>query len=224
MAIKRVKKKEHELLSETNVAKVIRLLESNEPITKKEACEILNISYNTTRLNNIIESHKSKKEVDKKLRDANRGKPASNEEIASIIEDYLHGESIAPIAKRLHRSCSFVSNIVKRVGIPERLPKKEQVKPSILPDSCVSEFFEKGEIVWSAKYHAPCEIQDELVNPKYEEIYSCKCYSIYVFEDIKDTGDVVHNIKKGGFNAYSPAYNLGSLKHLYDYNINIKEI
>jgi len=54
----RVKAKEHENLSEANIKKVIELLEAEKPITKKEACEVLNISYNTTRLSKIIEEFK----------------------------------------------------------------------------------------------------------------------------------------------------------------------
>ena len=51
----KIKKKEGENLTETNIEKVIGLLEQEKPITKKQACEILNISYNTTRLTKIIE-------------------------------------------------------------------------------------------------------------------------------------------------------------------------
>ena len=54
----RVKKREHEKLTSSNVQHVINLLESDKPITKKEACAILNISYNTTRLSKIIDDHK----------------------------------------------------------------------------------------------------------------------------------------------------------------------
>ena len=51
----RVKKKDYENLSATNIQKVIMLLEQEKPITKKEACQILNISYNTARLNKILD-------------------------------------------------------------------------------------------------------------------------------------------------------------------------
>ena len=57
MAIRNVKAKSHEKLDATNVQKVIDLLEQESPITKKEACEILNIRYNTTRLQKIIDEH-----------------------------------------------------------------------------------------------------------------------------------------------------------------------
>ena len=49
-----VKKRSHEKLTDSNIQHVIGLLNAKSPITKKEACSILNISYNTTRLGTII--------------------------------------------------------------------------------------------------------------------------------------------------------------------------
>ena len=45
-----IREKAGENLSRDNVAKVHALLSEENPITKKEACGILNIRYNTTRL------------------------------------------------------------------------------------------------------------------------------------------------------------------------------
>ncbi len=56
--VRGVRQKKHEKLDAANLDKVIALLESDSPITKKEACEILNITYNTTRLKRIIEETK----------------------------------------------------------------------------------------------------------------------------------------------------------------------
>ena len=52
-----IRAKKGENLSRDNIAKVHELLSAENPITKKEACSILNISYNTTRLANIIQEH-----------------------------------------------------------------------------------------------------------------------------------------------------------------------
>ena len=49
-----VRKRAGENLSPANIRRVIHSL-NEEGITKKVACEMLNISYNTTRLNRIIE-------------------------------------------------------------------------------------------------------------------------------------------------------------------------
>ena len=57
-----IKKQEGENLTDANIKKVIRLLSAEKPITKKEACSILNISYNTTRLSKVIEDYESDQE------------------------------------------------------------------------------------------------------------------------------------------------------------------
>ena len=70
--------KKHENLTKQSIAKVISLLEQDKPITKKEACGILNITYNTTRLGNIIAEHKSDIERTAKMKARLRGTPASS--------------------------------------------------------------------------------------------------------------------------------------------------
>ena len=62
-----IKKKSYEKLDSKNVQRVIDALDSEKPITKKEACEMLNISYNTTRLNKIIENHHEEQAYDIEL-------------------------------------------------------------------------------------------------------------------------------------------------------------
>ena len=105
---KRVKKKSHEKLTDTNIQHVMELLKGENPITKKEACSILNISYNTTRLTNIIDEHLTQLDYKNKRKAENKGKPARQDEIVRVIEDYLDGDSIIEIATPLYRSSSFV--------------------------------------------------------------------------------------------------------------------
>ena len=65
-----IKKRSHEKLTDVNIQHVMKLLNAESPITKKEACSILNISYNTTRLGTIIEDFVEKKDyLQKKLRE-----------------------------------------------------------------------------------------------------------------------------------------------------------
>ena len=52
-----IRQKKQERLEEDNLNRVQEALASSTPITKKEACEMLNISYNTTRLSRIMEDH-----------------------------------------------------------------------------------------------------------------------------------------------------------------------
>lgn len=218
---KRVKVKEYENLSDSNIEKVISLLESQKPITKKEACEILNISYNTTRLATIIENYKSRKAYEKTRKEQNRGKPASQDELQSIIQMYLQGTSVADIARDLFRSPAFVKGTVDRFGVPTKLPYEQRVKPAILPDECIAETFNPGQYAWSAVYHGPCEIVSEVTNIDYLQKYNSRCYKIYVYEPIDEIIDLYPNIKKGGYYAFSLAYNLGSLEHLIQYGIKL---
>ena len=76
---------------------------SEKPITKKEACDILNIAYNTTRLTKIIEDYEETKAYVKKRKQGLRGRPASDAEIALACENYLGGDTITDISKLLFR-------------------------------------------------------------------------------------------------------------------------
>lgn len=217
MANKKVKVKDHENLTDANILKVISLLEGEKPITKKEACEILNIAYNTTRLTSIIDNYKHKVEHDKKMRERNRGKPISEDEIKDIVKMYLSGSTVSDIAQTLFRPTNLIKSTVEKLGIPKKPSLEERVVPSILPEQCIADSFTPGQQVWSAVYHAPCEVIEEMTNINYEAKHSSKCYKIYVYEPLDDLPDYASHIKKGGFSAYSLAYNLGSLEHLSNY-------
>lgn len=221
MAVKRVKKKEGEKLDAQNIERVISLLEQAKPITKKEACEILNISYNTTRLGKIIEEFKYQKALDEKRRAANRGKPASNQEIQDVIESYLEGESIQDISDRLYRSTTFVRNIVNSVGVPQRKGGQDYINFDPLPEQCISDRFEPGEIVWSSRYQAAAEVIKEypyLCRDKLSRIYQ-----IYILEKIEEQSPYFRPMEIGGFYANQPAYDLGKLTHLEKYGVNIRK-
>ena len=122
MAVSRgVKAKAHEKLDGANVQKVINLLGTDEPITKKEACEILNIRYNTTRLQRIIDEHTEVWEYKEKRKNQNKGKGATRDEIKTVIEYYLDGDNVSEIATRTYRSNAFVKAIIERTGISQKL-------------------------------------------------------------------------------------------------------
>ena len=235
--MRRIKRKDHENLTDESISKVIELLEASKPITKKEACEILNISYNTTRLNKIIEDFADKQQYAEQRRKNNRGKPFSNQEIAEVAINYLQGDSIAAIAKGLYRPTSSVKAVIERVGIPTRPSNKEERgSVSVLPDRCISDTFEEGEIVWSAKYNSAAVVKAELSidyqaekpgfgDTNYESKYSSKCYAIWVLESIdQDKEFWIGGIETGGFNAYALAYDLGKIEHLEEYGVDLSRI
>jgi hypothetical protein len=220
----RVKKKEHEKLSPENIKKVIKLLNADKPITKKEACSILNITYNTTRLARIIAEYEEHEAFIARRKEQNRGKPASKDEIAQTITDYLGGETISNIAKALFRSPGFIKAIIEKVGVPQRpTSAQERTKVSLIPESCRAETFEVGEVVWSAKYHSAAIIKKELPG-NYEKNYLNKCYRIYVLEATDASDSFFPHIEQGGFNAVSLAYDLGKLKHLEPFGVQLNRL
>lgn len=215
--MRRTKRKEHENLTGTNIRKVIRLLNSEDPITKKEACDILNITYNTTRLNKIIEEYQEEAAFRKKKVNEKRGTLPSTFEIATIAEAYMEGDSLSDISKRIYRSVNFVKNVINKVGVPRRVTLEEAANIEYLPEECVSEDFVAGEIAWSAKYHTSCEVMAKLEDSKYYDKYNTHCYKIWLREhsELRDSG---------GFFAYVPGYDLGKLSHLEEYGVNVKSI
>ena len=240
-----VKKKDYENLTPANIEKVISLLNPSssdeattptKPITKKQACDILNIAYNTTRLSNIIEEHNEQKQYTKKRKAGLRGRPASDAEINEACSSFLGGDTISDISKRLFRSAGFVRSILERVGVPSRpANKEERLIPHYFPDECVAEDFKNEEIAWSAQYHSTVIVKNKLtpeyVNSKkgmspvdYESKYGCPCYSIYVVQKIDSEDTYFSNVQTGGFSAYAPAYELGKLTHLEKYGINLERL
>lgn len=217
-----VKKKDHENLSDANIMKVHSLLNADKPITKKQACEILNISYNTKRLESIISDFFHQREVELKNRKAKRGTAATDDEVKEIIASFLKGEAVSNIAKSLFRSPSFVNGIIDKVGVPRKLSKDEDRKNAIVPDQCVSEDFSIGEVAWSVRYNAGCLVKNEL-GEEYISKYGSKCYQVYILEPLSFHVDG-YNSDIGGFFAFVPAYELASLRHLKQYCPNLEKI
>lgn len=222
---KNIKVKDTEKLTSANIARVVGMLEAEKnPITKKEACEVLNISYNTTRLNSIIEKWKSDRDYSSKRKQERRGKPAQPEEIRSIAESLLSGDTIAEIARRIYRSPTFVKNVISRIGIPEKVTGDDKHKTALLPEECVAETFKANEVAWSAKYHAPCIVIKEFTEAKYSEKYKSKCYQIYINEKMQNSSNYFPSVDFGGFYAAAPAYDLGRLEHLLEYGVSFKSL
>ena len=226
-----VKKRSHEKLSDSNIKHVMQLLDAESPITKKEACSILNISYNTTRLKTIIEEYVENKEYRDKRKAALRGKPASDGEIASVIESFINGTPISDISRFMYRSPAFIKSIIERVGVPRKRSKEEKgeaYQPFFLPEECVSETFEEGEVVWSALYDQAAIIHKEETVIDYEKKYGSKCYNVYVFELIEWNPDMLVSgwigERLGGFYSSQLAYDLGKLKHLEAYGVNLQKL
>lgn len=197
------KKSDSEKLDDSSLERVIKLLEpknGEKPITKKDACSILNITYNTTRLSSIIEKYKEKKERDKVKRAEKRGKPASESEVSYTIQSYLEGNTVDSIAKTLYRSPTFVGTILEKYSVPKRVVGHSYFKPGLIPEEACRESFKLGEKVWSARYDCMAEIMSEFKPGQYR---------IYLMSDSHPQF------------AYQPAEELASLEHLRKVGVNV---
>ncbi len=206
MAKRRVKAQEHERLDDATISRVIGLLEQENPITKKDACKILNIRYNTSRLNNIIDEFKTKQEFAKKRFAQNRNKPVTPLEVKEIVLDYLKGESVSEISKSMFRSVGAVNRVLDKYNIPRRKPSKGSYKhPELIPDEAISKTFEPGELVWAARYNCVAEV----IYRKGSE--QDPVYSLWIFGR--------HNER-----AFQPWWELGKLSILEELGIKTHEI
>ena len=193
--------KDSEKLDDLSMERVIKLLA--EKGTKKAACQLLNISYNTTRLDKLIEQYKDKKEKEAARRIEKRGKPATKEETSFIITEYLEGATVDSISKSIFRGPGFIHNILEFYGIPKRNSSPDYFKPALIPDASVADSFEPGEQVYSARYDCLAKIVKEVPCP------SGKTYRIWL------------NSERYREYAYQPVWELASLKHLRAEGINI---
>lgn len=198
------KRAENERLDDANMERVIKLLEPTEegakPITKKLACEFLNISYNTTRLGTLIEKYKENKIKVAAKRAEKRGKPATNAEITYAIQSYLEGGTIDSISKSLFRSAGFINHILEENNVTRRRPGHNYFNPSLIPDEAVRTKFAMGEKVYSARYDSLATVLAE---------FKPNQYRIFLLAD------------KWRQYAYQPAEELASLEHLRKIGVNV---
>jgi len=221
-----VKKKEGERLDDETIETVIELRSQAKPITIKEACERLNINPNGARLQKIIDEYHERKAIRKQFRDANRGKPATEAEIATVVEMFLVGESIKEIAETLYRSDGFVKRVIEQVGVPQTLPGETYADFGPLPEQCIAESFRDGEFVWSSKYGGIAEV---IKFAGVEKGTGANLYRIWIHQHIDPTKLLIDGKRYdfqvergGGFYAHQAAYDLGSLEHLRKFGVDVK--
>jgi len=215
-----IKKKEGENLSDANIDKVIALLRQENPIKKKEACELLNIAYNTTRLAKIIEQHEEQKAEEKRRRDANRGKPVAEHEKSLIISWALAGESVSEIAKQLYRSIASVKQTIAEIGIPEK--GESYWRPALIPEQCLAEEFKTGQLVWLAQMNQIGVITEKppSIGSKTGQLF----YQVYAFYRLEEDSPFFRNCRAGdwaGTYGHYAVSEIGSLEHLKKYGVDL---
>jgi hypothetical protein len=208
MATRKRSEIEQELMTDANLSKVIRLLEPQDEatkrITKKDACAMLGMAYNTTRLGTIIQEFKQKQERNAKLRAALRGKPVTKDELVYIIAEYLSGEPVDAISKSTHRSTTFIKNVLETNAVPIRVPGHTYFNPELIPDGACRDRFKIGEVVYSARYDSTARIDAEQKTSEHGWVYR-----IWLLAD------------KWKQSAYQEAAELASLEHLRTLGVKI---
>lgn len=199
------KRNDDEQMDDATLERVIALLEPTDPlvkaITKKEACSILRMTYNTTRLAKILEEYKAKKIREAAFRAAKRGKPASMDEIRYSIEEYLRGEPVDAIAKSQYRSTSFINRILEDNAVPTRARSLDYFRPELIPDAAVRDSFAIGEIVYSARYDSTARIETEQAHRSGELVYRIwllsEKWKQYALQPASELASLEHLVKLG---------------------------
>lgn len=155
-----IRRKDGEKLSKANIDKVIELLNADSPITKKAACEILVIAYNTTRLNKIIEGHIEDVAIQKSMRKKMRTIPIDNATAGQIVSCYLSGDSLADISEETYRSTNVIKNVLRTYNIPVRNSSVDYFNPIFIEkDEAITDDYLVGDLVYSARYDCPATVR-----------------------------------------------------------------
>ena len=202
--VRGVRARDYENLSKENIKAVIQVLEDGG--SKKQACTMLNISYNTKRLDKIIEEYEEGVERTKRLRKKMRSTPITDEDIKYICECYLDGDSLESISEYTFRSSQVIKRVLTNYNIPLRSAENDYFNPTLVPDDAIKEEYNAGDLVYSAKYSQVATIMG-------------------VASGAKNVG--VYNIRLHGNNyssAYQPWYELADLTKLKNLGVTPKDL
>ena len=148
---------------------VIAALQADKPITKKAACEMLGIAYNTTRLDTLIQDYYDNLERVKLRKQQTRKEAVTKELVQEWARDYLvNGMPISEIAEYAYRTPLLVKTWLERFGalLPKTSPNP--LNPDYVPDACRSDAFEVGELVYVNGYCSFGIIKKEITSKSAE--------------------------------------------------------
>ena len=203
-----IRKKEGENLSEENIEKVKQLLNSDNPISKKEACGLLNIAYSVTRLAKIIDEYTAAIDYKAEKRKRLQNTPISPDEVKYFIDEYLAGTAMETISDMSYRSIGVIKRTLEKYNIPTRNSSVSYSNPLSLEGAIVREDYKKGDLVFSARYNCPATIEKLSAYP---DKGHGPVYLIWVYGD-------------GKF-ALQPYYELADLTEVQkQFNIKIAEM
>ena len=173
-----VRKREGENLTDSAIEEVINKLNATDPITKKVACEILNISYNTTRLNKIIEEYLERREHAKVMRAKMRTKPVDKSDASYIVSSYLSGSSLVDISDKTFRSTGVIKRVLTKYNVPIRNTSSDYFNPVDIESSAMADDYVPGDLVYSAKYDCPATILKVKDTERYGMIYKLRLHAL----------------------------------------------
>ncbi len=195
MATKRTKNGDTEKLDAAHIERVIEHLANKG--TKKDACNILNIAYNTTRLGNIIDKYVENKAKEAAKRAEKRGTPASQAEILYSIQSYLEGDTIDSISGSLFRGSAFVNSILDKFGVPRRQSAHSYFRPELVPEEAMREVFPVGEKVYSMRYDSLASIEKELKPGVYRVYLLSDKWRQFAHQEASELASLEHLRKLG---------------------------
>lgn len=156
-------------IPEAKIRQAIWMLKQKK--TKKSICEHLGISYNTKRLDNIINDFKEREDREKRLKEKAKNSPISDSTKKLIIKAYLDGDAQSNIAKQFYLSPQRVKKILLENNVPIRARKKSAPAQTehIVQDLEVK--FKKDEKVFFGELNAFASVV-EVYDEEYVEALS----------------------------------------------------
>jgi hypothetical protein len=186
---KRIDLSLNEDLTAENIEKAHASLENGG--TKKAACEILNIKYNTKRLDNIIHEYFERKERTKRIRAQKRKEAILTPEKAEIISAYLAGDSVTDISDSHYRSVAVINRVLEDNGAKIRAAQTDYFNPIEFPEECLADGFSVGDIAWSARFNCLVEIMSKLNEFTYR-VWVSGAHEQQSYHDLGDLGCLDH--------------------------------
>lgn len=144
-----VKKAASEEISEAKIRQVKWMLKAGK--TKKACCEHLGITYNTKKLDKLIQDFDNREIREAELKKAAKNKVFTAKEKENIAKAYLAGETQSALAKQYYISAQRIKKILIETNTPIRARGK---KAAATVDHIVQDLevrFSKGDKVFIAK-------------------------------------------------------------------------
>ena len=191
------RRKVYNNITEEHYLKAIEWLEGGG--TKVGACDILGVKSNSV-MSRLVEEYLDKKEVDRVQRSRKRKLAVSKDEVVIWITDYINGFGLQELSDTHFRSTDVIREHLEKNGAMLRTHGKiDPLHPPLMPDQCISESFEDGQYVWSAKYGCIAQIKG-----KYKNAYRIQVLGNGLQEQ-----------------SYQSPVELGCLKHLEELGVNL---